>query len=534
MKRLALRFWRDESGAFATLISLSLVALVAIGGVAYDYSRMVALDTELQNAADQAALAAAGQLDGTSGSRARATSAARNLVANITAFANDGSTPAITVPSIIYYRDYDAATAAKSHEAANDGEANYVLVTVGARTANYALTPIVAVLSSGDLTASAFAGLGTAECGIQPYMICNPLEPTTNTNLDYAFNASSYVGTGLRLVIGTADTPGNFGFLQTGFGSGASNLARAIGYNNTPGGCISPAGVTTEPGAKSSVRDAFNTRFDIPASNDNNACPGSGTCSASRNARKDLITNVTGPSGNPNYGCGTTGNSNWRQPTNPYTGQAASATALPTNGTQDPSIMGHPRDMCHYTTAGCSGGRVGDGSWDRDAYFRVNYGWTSAAAGGASAWTTHTGLSSTVSRYNVYLWEANHLTDSDRRQPSSGSPAGFSYPVCRSSVAPTTPALDRRRMMAAVVNCRAANLNGRASNIPVIGWVDVFLVEPAFTRMRPGTGPGNSGAVQVTDDGDIYVEVIGSIPVPGGIGSTGGRITRRDVPRLLE
>ena len=34
-----------------------------VGGLAFDYARMASLDTELQDAADQAALAAASQLD---------------------------------------------------------------------------------------------------------------------------------------------------------------------------------------------------------------------------------------------------------------------------------------------------------------------------------------------------------------------------------------------------------------------------------------------------------------------------------------
>jgi len=38
--------------------------LIAAGGIAFDYARLAAMDTELQQAADQAALAAVTQLDG--------------------------------------------------------------------------------------------------------------------------------------------------------------------------------------------------------------------------------------------------------------------------------------------------------------------------------------------------------------------------------------------------------------------------------------------------------------------------------------
>ena len=52
------------------------------GGIAFDYARMAALDTELQSAADQAALAGASQLDGEDQTCERAVAAARNLLAN--------------------------------------------------------------------------------------------------------------------------------------------------------------------------------------------------------------------------------------------------------------------------------------------------------------------------------------------------------------------------------------------------------------------------------------------------------------------
>ena len=52
---------RSNSGAVAPTIALSLTALVATGGIAFDYARIANLDTELQQAADQAALAAAGR-----------------------------------------------------------------------------------------------------------------------------------------------------------------------------------------------------------------------------------------------------------------------------------------------------------------------------------------------------------------------------------------------------------------------------------------------------------------------------------------
>src|SRR3954449_7013486 len=93
----AIRLWRDDRGAIAPLTAMTLFALIAVGGVAFDYARLAAMDTELQQAADQAALAAATQLDRADGAQARATTAiedadnSHRLSRNLTRFANDSN-----------------------------------------------------------------------------------------------------------------------------------------------------------------------------------------------------------------------------------------------------------------------------------------------------------------------------------------------------------------------------------------------------------------------------------------------------------
>ena len=106
------RFSQDQSAAVAPTVALALFALIGMGGLAFDFARMANLDTELQTAADQAALAAASQLDGTTGARARATSAASALITNPTRFANDGDTGTVGIASVTYYVDKAGATVA--------------------------------------------------------------------------------------------------------------------------------------------------------------------------------------------------------------------------------------------------------------------------------------------------------------------------------------------------------------------------------------------------------------------------------------
>ena len=500
MRRSTPGLFRSTSGAVAPTVALSLFGLVAAGGIAFDYARMASMDTELQNAADQATLAAASQLDGETGACSRAAAAATHMLANSSLFANDSGGLPITVTEestcdatgrIRFWQDIGKTTAADA-----DSNAKFVEVEVDPRTAFYALTPIAAALSSGEMRGIAFAGLGEAICNTPPVMMCNPSEPDGNTNESYPFTATE--GDGIRLIIGNPDAPGNFGFLQTGYGTGASALARALGYDNPPADCAPTDGVDTEPGDKESVRAAFNTRFDIDT-NGAQTCPSGGTCSPSINSRKDLV------KGN---NCGTSGNQGWQEATNPY---RPSSPTVPLDGTNDPSIMGYPRDMCHAVSLNgrcdtdgvanatqhtdrdgdgiADGDIIGDANWDRDAYFRVNYK-TGGVAWTHAQWMANTGLGANATRYQVYKWEMNHPADvvaAGANVQSAGSLTGYSTPVCRPpGITPSETVPDRRRIPVAVINCEAQGLAGRENGVDVLDWYDVFLVAPAFTR---GTGP---------------------------------------------
>src|SRR5689334_18113986 len=142
MMRRVRKLWRNVDGAVAPLIALSLTALIAVGGIAFDYAHLSAMDTELQDAADHAALAAATQLDGTDGARDRATQAANELIANETRFARDDSDHDRTVgiAQLTFYSAYTSSTS--NTETNSDSDASIVKVTVDTRAADYAFTPI--------------------------------------------------------------------------------------------------------------------------------------------------------------------------------------------------------------------------------------------------------------------------------------------------------------------------------------------------------------------------------------------------------
>lgn len=535
-RRVQSSFWQNDTGATAALYALALPALVAIAGIGFDYAHVAAMDTELQNAADQAALAGATQLDRTAGSIDRATAAAQGgLVSNETLFANDGGERAVDVPDgqMFFYAtraDAEAGTAAINPDDEDaDARAAFIRVVVETRTANYALTPVVGALS-GSIQAEAVAGVGSALCRTPPLMICNPNEPLSNVDETFDFDADSYEGLGLLAKGGGGSlwAPGNFGYLDTipGAGGGTPDLRKALGWDLPPGQCISQTAndaVDTDTGNKTDIADSINTRFDIY--NGNTACPTGGTCSPSINSMKDVVHPGSLTGGNAcrlhNQGWTETSGTKYLPPTN---------AALPTTTT--PASMGHPRDICHARpTNECPGENpIGDGFWDRDAYFRTHYRRPDGSFWSSADWQSNTGMSSTgarpryPSRYDIYLWEIdNRGTTIDGVTVLGGPSSNSAYgsPVCRagSGVVPNDFTADRRRLSVAVINCRAHRVRGSTTDVPVRRFMDVFLVQPSLNRDRTGKD-------------EIYVEIIG-LTKSGSAGETAGTVIRRDVPYLI-
>ena len=536
----------NDKGAVAPTVALSLFALIAAGGIAFDYARVATMDTELQNAADQAALAAASQLDGKTGACTRAALAAANLVKNRTLMANDSS--AASAPAIVIANEgtCDATgtirfwqNAGKTTAATNDANAKFVEVQTSSRTAKYTLTPVVSAFTGQTIYAQAFAGLGEAICRVPPVMLCNPTEDDSAAT-DDVFNISAVVGKGLRLVAndGGGMTPGNFGFLDNG-ADGQQVLKQWLGYGSPPGDCTPTNNVETEPGVREAVISAFNTRFDMYESGQLNVigCDPGGNCPASANSVKDLAMDMAGPNLACNAASG--GSKGWKEAAGNYYSLVSSPTT-PITGI--PTTMGHPRDICHATSneGDCSftgdpnnpHSRIGNGEWDINAYWRANHGGGNYNTSTNSAIVAASGMSlppgrTYPTRYMVYLWEMG--TSATNNLPAARTTAdGYSWsaaPICHApGTRPDATTLDRRKLTVAVVNCKAhdgqTGINGKETGVQVKDWIDVFLVEPSHAR-----------AGGKTEYGDIYVEVIRSI---GGGGGSNPQQIRKAVPYLIE
>ena len=533
MMRLALSLVRNSEGAVAPTLALSLVALIAVGGVAFDYARMASMDTELQNAADQAALAAASQLDGDVGACSRAAAAARVMITNRTYMANDGQSTSVVIANepgcdaVGNVRFYQNVT--KTTPATSDENAKFVEIQVNPRTAIYALTPVVAAFSSGALSATAFAGLGEAICRVPPLMLCNP-----NETGDPDFTIANYIGKGIRLVAndgGGNYGPGLFGFLEVGQGNGAIDLAKVLGRQGDPGDCASGSGVEPNTGNMISVRDALNTRFDLLQNGLNQACGANGDlCLPSANSRKDLVRDGTG--GNS---CGVaSGGQGWKLPANAYPILASTTTPRELTDAEintPVAPMGYPRDICHAfsITGSCIGGLIGNGNWDRLAYFRSRSGgaspeWAEAAGytratySAFETWMAGVFGTTTPSRYEVYAHEMANAAARLKSQ-NVGGMMSHGQPVCNGpgiNPDPNTP--DRRILSVAVLNCEAEDVSASSTNVSVTKWIDIFLVEPVLARNNR------------TENGDVYVEVIGETENSGNT----LQVVQKAVPYLIE
>ena len=566
MRSSVQKLTRDSRGAVAPTVALSLFALIAAGGIAFDYARLASMDTELQQAADLAALAAASQLTGDPGACIRAARAAGAavagtgaLVVNRTYLANDDNADGVAVttdsdPSaggenelacndtgnIRFYQDE-----AKSQPATTDEQAKFVEVRVNPRTSFFTLTPIVGAFSSGPMVAIAFASLGEAYCKVPPVMICNPQETGTNTDFDF----EGLVGVGIHLVSvgngGGGWAPGNFGYLDMpGLSNGATGLREGLGWGTPPINCVAANGLDTKPGATVDVVDSLNTRFDIY---DGPACPAGGACPASINSVKDVVRSVNaGTSGNS---C-KIHNSGWGLPAG-YYGETLPATTAALPATTTPTAMGHPRDICHSVTKTTAGActkvaangsidwnPIGNGNWDRDAYFRTNYVRADGTRWSSADWQANTDLPANATRYAVYVWEIAHrfaatgievdgvrVLEQTPRTATGNAKIGIGKPVCSPAQTnagvsfgdgtipgPDTP--DRRKISVAIVNCAQQGVNGNSDNVQTVGFLEAFLVEPSIARARNGRG-------------DIYVEVVGA-------STTGVQLVSKKVPYLIE
>ena len=594
---------RNTDGAVAPLVALLTFLLVASAGIAFDYSRIAGLDTEMQNAADQAALAAATQLDQSSGALDRGTAAAEALVSNLTFFGNDGNAAGtgIEITEVVFYGTEAAAVAdnATDNEACpltdlsgtvadNEAAAEYVCVRTVARTANFALTPVVSALS-GEASAMAVASIGSATCRVPPLMVCNPSSPNPAPD---DIISDTYVGVGFR-VTGHGNTkactgqgnsqvvdpdtgelvdcqqnvgawsPGGFGFLEVGSGQNA-DLIRALAFDFVNFECLTEDGQNVETGNPQALYDAINTRFDIYDFNANNGnggnnngnilsnCGTTGVCPAAANTVKDVI-NPNPPSSVPTSGANSNVGSNrckfknsagaggqgWRLPSVKYTPTAYNVlnpvlAANPVAPTHDSgsagtlAVMGYPRDLCHYNSYNEHSSGGADTNCGSTYPLKVGNGnW--GRGDYFSLYHPSVTPPNDITRYQTYRWELGDTitTEGGSTLIGTGNTSNLPASTADNHSSPVCNAATSdidRRVLTVAIVNNCSSLSGSSTPVVIGEYVDMFLVEPII----------DGGVNNVRGNGDvkdsIYMELIG----PAGAANNGAQTVQRRVPFLIK
>lgn len=497
---------RDERGMALVYVTLLLPVIIGFALLAVDIGRLSSLQTSLQNGADSLALAGAAELDQRDDSIVRAKNAIATLVTtNRSLFAStvvtidesvveDCYLTALPASDVTAINPADCLSEAAGDLATSSLNARFVQIRVVPQTFDtiFPATYVGAASNTLTTTAEAAAGFQAAVCDFTPMFICNPYEPTGNTNIMNStalmehFDQVNYpdrIGRQINMkqTGGTSAQyfPGNFGFLipeGTDSNPGAGALREAVGkvYNKA---CFVSSGVELRTGAITSIRFGFNTRFDMydgplnSYSNDPNYRP-------ALNVRK--------------------GGANDKA-----NGKGSACNPDETEIAQNSGLL---RDTCFATnTCPNMGGRMGDHVWDKATYW-------SKAHNGAALPAAISGAN--VSRYDVYKYELEDINARVKNDSNNATGTGapfrgeIGYPRCYSGASSTlSDKPDRRIFYAAILNCQALDASttygpirgGSGNKLPALAFGKFFLTEPV------GGDKTNTSAA----DGDVWAELVG-------------------------
>src|SRR5687768_709167 len=257
---------RDDRGGVAVFGAMVALTAIGAGAVAVDVGRMTVLRSQMQNAADARAMAAAVQLDGRDGAQNRARAVAEDVMIHGSAIPEDDHE--IQVAAVEFYSQYTPTKVA----ATSDQDAVFVEVVLEARQVDYLFEPVLDLISGGDgdqgsIVTFAAAGPDPFICHAPPLMICDYGDKGGGVHSwDDDLRNPIHVGKQVRLKeqgSGGTWAPGNFGLLALPDGSsGASDLEAALAAL-LPEDCYE-LDVTTATGSKTQkIVDAMNARFDL-------------------------------------------------------------------------------------------------------------------------------------------------------------------------------------------------------------------------------------------------------------------------------
>ncbi len=531
--RIARCFLRTEGGGVAIYVALVSAVMIGFGALVVDLGRLFTLQTELQNAADVAALAGAAELDGQSDAITRARAAATTAlvtassptgILNFQTFASGGAgvtfdpNADIRFLSSLPATDDDPVTAANL--TTDPLNAFYIEVTARPRQLDYLLAPVLVAriggdgqgLTLGQASAVAVAGNRPVVCKFPPLMICNP-----NEVLGAGTPFVPVQGEIVKLKSQGSNSswvPGNFGLLDPPeiCGNGAQGVAECLA-NVDAQGCYSTFVETKTGQNMGPVKAGINVRFD--------KYENPGFKNKSNNASYPPAPNVI------------KGEYKQGNKYKAYQDEASPPVGMPMpthpcysdNTCDDPSLGGteHERFAPPPTDDQWSVGGAGD-----DTYWEINHpgqdfdAWKVCAICPGGGTNIDSDGNGTVTRQEMYSWEiANTITPVGDTDGDGAPPPDPDDPATASSTtgengyameysAAGIKAESRRYIPVAVLNCVELNIKGGSGGpFPVEAFAKMFFVRPAADssdadpNCTPGGGQGSCKEAQ------IYMEMMG-------------------------
>lgn len=510
---------RDEDGVVLLYVTVLTSVLLGIGVLAVDVGRVSTVHSQMQAAADAAALAGARELDGLDAytraaytdpdgtfhpamsvpgaiDRARAAVLATlnrqdfgdqpgGVTVDVAATcAGDTDASCVRFLRSLPASDDDPITA--THATTDPEQARFIEVRVAEAGFSASFAGILGGTRTNQVGATAVAGNDPIICGMPPLFMCNPSEPAGNTNLALPADLTALRGKQIKAVGkggGTSGyTPGNFGFLcpsgiddgSTSAKCGAKDLAALLASKS--GTCVRRSVMQTKTGANTGPSmSAINTRFD------------------NWDAQTKDFRGVKDATGALVY----------PPAVNVVQGGVAQSTGQKcergvTAATAD-QVQAQPRDACHDT--GTCGGRVGDGDWtskadplapDLDSYMGVNHHDPADPTGGLSGFF---GLASTDrTRFDLYRSEIedNRIPDGAGTTASGDAQLEDGNPTCTAAADRPSNTYgwfpsrtrdmrlleDRRVLPMALVNCNALGNPGGSFSFRPSELAFMFITEP--------------------------------------------------------
>jgi hypothetical protein len=471
--------WDDTDGFILPYVTVLLFVFVPLIVLALDGARYISLQTQLQNGADEIALAGAAELDGSPSAITRADNAVTNATSNAdfraaTLFGT-GANQYVSVT----HRYLSALPASdqtypipNTLVTTDPLAAQFLEVTVTPVTIQTIL-PAAFFGGSNSVTApaTAVAGFTQSVCKFTPMYVCNPWEAAGNTDYDAATQLifDNDVANQdalqhrqmmrLRMDPGNSNQPGNYGFLASPLSNGFAAVRDSVA-SCQPQTCFAKRGVTTQTGfGAQGIAQGFNVRFDIydgamnSRKNDRNYSP-------ALNVRKGYTyTNAC------NANADSTADACLASMSNSPTSLACS----PTKAVPMPPDTGFSPGS---TT-------IGNGTWNFDTYWSIAHPTRTPAPNG---WSN----ANLPSRYHVYQYEtdpANGMLNDQSRgalpYPPGTGPKEVGGPECNMNTCPTS--VDRRILFNAIINCQALTNSGvlgpgHNTNIPVAAFAKFFLI----------------------------------------------------------